>query len=101
MTPDVRVRVGTNSELPVNTVLVAIICHLVSLDASTSSPIKDCAEYHVTSTFENEAVTFIGCQIIGQQIIASWKAQSKYADESYTVEGWKCADSQYVLKGRV
>lgn len=79
--------------------LIAIICHRVSLEAPAE--IKDCGEFHVMSSIENPSLTFIGCLIIGQQFIAGWKAQTKYADESYTVEGWKCADNQYVLKGRV
>jgi hypothetical protein len=73
----------------VKLVIVAKVCQIL---AGIPDPV--CTDKVALDTYDGSIQT---CYF-GQAIIAQWKANSKYADEEYTVRGYKCVFGTYVPK---
>jgi hypothetical protein len=69
------------------TTLVATLCNLMP------GP-QLCVEEVVAE------VPYQVCKIQAQMVIAPWMASGKYRD-NWELDGWKCEDDQYVVKGRI
>lgn len=67
--------------------IIVLLCHLIP-----GTEIKSC---HEEIAFEHMPMQ--ACAM-AQAGVAQWKANGKYSNEEWTVEGYKCASSGYVLK---
>lgn len=70
-------------------VLVASICHAVS-----GMPAPVCHEEIALNTYEGSPQTCM----FAQAILAQWKANSKYADDEWSIGKFKCVFGIYEKK---
>lgn len=77
-----------------NVTLLATVCALLA----GAGP-KLCSEHRVLSTYDNPSLTPAACNMFGQAIIAQWKMNGKYADEAFTVEGYRCSAGDVQPRG--
>ncbi len=71
------------------TTLAAVLCHSLIADAP-----QVCVEEVVTDSGMDSRLTWISCQIDGQQGIAEWlKTNPKY--QGWRLAKWKCVAGHY------
>lgn len=75
-----------------NWTVLATICHVILVgNTETRACHQVIAGQHLDRT--------VACTLT-QPGLAQWKANSKYADDEFSIGGWQCVpDSQAVLKG--
>jgi hypothetical protein len=71
--------------------IVVLLCHTISV-----IPVPVCHEEIVV----RQEMTRLACTL-SQPAIAEWKANSIFKSDQWTVNGFKCAPGDYVMKDSI